>query len=285
MLRKFICVALSLWAAAIANPLSAETPSFEGPPPWRDSASVYLSRDLSASTASAPAVNEAEKPVQPVESNDRYITAPQPTTAPPLLEPTPPPPFDPSIQHAFHLADAAPAANEAQRRLAPPTAAAPRSAGPDARAATSRQLPNFGLPVQSISTTVAALAVVIGCFLICTWLVRRGTRKSGGALPRDVVSVLGRMPLAARNMAQLLRVGNKLILVSLTPSGAETLTEVTDPAEVDRLVGLCHQADPHSTTKAFEHVFRQMSLESAPDGFLGKEPSFGTAYRGGAARG
>jgi flagellar biogenesis protein FliO len=285
MLRKFICVALALWAAAIANPSSAETPSFAGPPPWRDSASVYLTRDQSASTVGAPAVNEAEKPLQPVKSDDRYITTPQPTSAQPPLATTPPPPFDPSVQHAFHQSDAAPAAIDAQRRLAPPTAEAPRSASPDTRATASRQLPNFGLPVQSISTTVAALAVVIGCFFICTWLLRRGTRKSAGALPRDVVSVLGRMPLAARHVAQLLRVGNKLVLVSLTPSGAETITEVTDPAEVDRLVGLCHQADPHSTTKAFEHVFRQLSIEPAPDGFLEQEPSFGTAYRGGAVRG
>ena len=55
--------------------------------------------------------------------------------------------------------------------------------------------------------------------------------------------------------------GNKLVLVSVTPSGAEPITEVTDPYEVDRLVGLCQQADPHSTTKAFEQVFRQLARE------------------------
>ena len=78
--------------------------------------------------------------------------------------------------------------------------------------------------------------------------VRMGCCGAAGAsagarhLPADVVSVLGRVPLAARQFAELLRVGNKLVLVSLTPTGAETLTEVTDPAEVDRLVGLCQQA-------------------------------------------
>ena len=170
--------------------------------------------------------------------------------------------------------------NDLQRRLPPPSAIAiPRTDQPAAKTA-ARQLPNLSLQWNSISTTASALGVVIGCFLICAWLFRRGTRKTSAALPREVVSVLGRIPLAARNVAQLLRVGNKLVLVSLTPGGAETLTEVTDPAEVDRLVGLCQQSDPHSTTKAFEHVFRQMSLEPAATGFLGTE-----TYRGSAARG
>ena len=149
-------------------------------------------------------------------------------------------------------------------------------------------------PAGSLYTIFSALAIVIGAFLIFAWLLRRGGRRTAAALPADVVSVLGRVPLAARQCAQLLRVGNKLVLVSITPTGAETLTEVTDPAEVDRLVGLCQQYSPHSTTKAFEQVFRQLSRESAPSGFLGGESlpqslsSAAAAYRahrGDTARG
>jgi flagellar biogenesis protein FliO len=127
--------------------------------------------------------------------------------------------------------------------------------------------------MQSMYTVLSALAIVIGAFLLFMWALKRGSRRAGrrGALPADVVSVLGRVPLAARQFAELLRVGNKLVLVSLTPSGAETLTEITDPAEVDRLVGLCQQDNPFSTTKAFEHVFQQMSSEPAPSGFLSNE--------------
>ena len=90
-----------------------------------------------------------------------------------------------------------------------------------------------------------------------------------GLLPADAVSVLGRVSLTSKQVAQLLRVGNKLVLVALTPGGAETLTEVTDPVEVDRLMGLCQQHDSRSTTKAFEQVFQNLSREPAPSGFLG----------------
>jgi flagellar biogenesis protein FliO len=145
-------------------------------------------------------------------------------------------------------------------------------------------------------TAFSALAIVIGAFLLFTWALKRSGRAASrrGALPADVVSVLGRVPLAARQFAELLRVGNKLVLVSLTPNGAETLTEVTDPAEVDRILGLCQQNNPFSTTKAFEQVFQQMSSEPSAVGFLGNEAlmppvaSPAGAYRanrGGAARG
>jgi flagellar biogenesis protein FliO len=120
---------------------------------------------------------------------------------------------------------------------------------------------------------ITGLAIVVGAFLIFAWALRRGGRTAGrGNLPADVVSVIGRVPLAARQFAELLRVGNKLVLVSLTPNGAQPISEVTDPAEVDRLLGLCQQNNPHSTTKAFEQVFRQLSTEAAPSGFLGADP-------------
>jgi hypothetical protein len=60
----------------------------------------------------------------------------------------------------------------------------------------------------------------------------------------------------------LLRCGNKLLLVSVTPAGAETLTEVTDPLEVDRLAGLCRQAHAQSATVAFRQVFQQLGARS-----------------------
>lgn len=281
MFRSYLCAALTLWATTAANRSLADKPEFEGPPPWRDSASVYLNLDRTTPDSQATDAADAKESSQPRALISEKIATPQAVAEEPQLVPTPQPPaLETTVQPAIHESKVAPAANDTKRRLPPPSVAATPSADQPAHMTAARQL--SGLPMQwdSISTTVPALGVVIGCFLICTWLVRRGSRKSTGALPRDVVSVLGRVPLAARNVAQLLRVGNKLVLVSLTPTGAETLTEVTDPTEVDRIVGLCQQSDPHSTTKAFEHVFRQMSLEPAPTGFLGPE-----TYRGHAARG
>ncbi len=115
--------------------------------------------------------------------------------------------------------------------------------------------------VSSAVTVVGALAVVLGIFFAVAWGMRRAAPGALATLPSQVVEVLGRAPLAGRQQVHLLRCGNKLLLVSVTPDAAETLTEITDPLEVDRLAGLCEQMRPHSSTAAFRRVFQQYAHE------------------------
>jgi len=96
-------------------------------------------------------------------------------------------------------------------------------------------------------------------FLVVAWVMRRATPGLGMLLPKEVVEVLGRTPLAGRHQLHLLRCGQKLLLVSASPAGVETLTEITEPLEVDRLSGLCRQARPDSTTAMFRQVFQQFA--------------------------
>jgi hypothetical protein len=67
--------------------------------------------------------------------------------------------------------------------------------------------------------------------------------------------------LAARQQAHLVRLGAKLVLLSISPAGVETLSEVTDPDEVNRLAGLCQRARPDSATAAFRRVFQRFSKD------------------------
>jgi hypothetical protein len=71
---------------------------------------------------------------------------------------------------------------------------------------------------------------------------------------------------------QLIRLGNKLVLISVTPTGAETLTEITDIDEVNRLSGLCQQGRSGSISETFRQVLSQYADEPAPGGFVG-DPS------------
>jgi flagellar biogenesis protein FliO len=96
------------------------------------------------------------------------------------------------------------------------------------------------------------------------WLVKRKTPQSLTRLPSEAFEVLGRAPLSGRQQVHLLRCGNRLLLVSVTPGGAETLTEITDPLEVDRLAGLCRQSQPGSSSAAFKQVFEQLASRRAP---------------------
>jgi flagellar biogenesis protein FliO len=73
-------------------------------------------------------------------------------------------------------------------------------------------------------------------------------------------------------------VGNKLVLVAMTPGGVQPLTEVTDPMEVDRLTGLCASGRGHGPSAEFQQVLAQLSREPAR-GFLGAEATGGGRRR------
>ena len=272
--------ALSLVTVLLTAPLFAETTP--APPDWQDGhgASVYTAANQQAPAGSAT----NEPPRYAVHSQQAEVDVP--LTAAPV--PAASPKFDSAVAPAVHETPIT-SIEPSTRRLAPPTSRseAPASQSAGATAGPHRAI-NFGIPVQSMYTVVTALVVVIGAFLLFAWALRRGGKNASGrrgTLPADAVSVLGRVPIAARQFAELLRVGNKLVLVAITPNGPTPLTEVTDPVEVDRLVGLCQQFDPKSSTKAFEQVFQQLAGEPTASGFLGGEPlpqslsSAASAYR------
>lgn len=124
------------------------------------------------------------------------------------------------------------------------------------------------LKTRSAWTVFASLALVLGLVAVCAWILRRSMPKLSAPLPTDVVEVLGRSPLMARQQMQLVRFGNKLLLVSVSPTGAETLSEITDPLEVDRLAGICRESHPQSATSAFKQILRQFSREKPAPGFV-----------------
>lgn len=129
----------------------------------------------------------------------------------------------------------------------------------------------FEIPdLSSLGTAGTGLILVIGLFLVCVSLMRRGGPSPTSPLPRDAVAVLGRIPLTPKQFAHLLQVGNKLVLVSITGDRTDTITEVTDPVEVDRLLSLCMKGSKQSSSAEFQRVLQQLSREPA-QGFLGRD--------------
>lgn len=124
------------------------------------------------------------------------------------------------------------------------------------------------LPSLTILRTAGTgLAITLGLLLLCTWLFRRNSPSPTTQLPKEVVSVLGRTQLATRQFVQLLRVGNKLVLIAASPERTEPLTEISDPVEVDRLLGICMRNHRQSSTAEFQQVLNQLSREGAK-GFI-----------------
>jgi flagellar biogenesis protein FliO len=111
----------------------------------------------------------------------------------------------------------------------------------DASSALSA-FPGGGMP--SFVNAATSLGIVLGLFVLVAWAVRRGMPRGSTSLPREAVEVLGRAQLVGRQQVHLVRCGNKIVLLNVSPSGVETLTEISDPAEVDRLHSICQPPSP-----------------------------------------
>ena len=86
------------------------------------------------------------------------------------------------------------------------------------------------------------LMTVGGCLTLAwgaAWLLKRWQPAAQRRLPTEVLEVLGRSPWMGRQELQLLRLGQKLLLVAVTPGGSSVLAEVNEQGEVERLTRLC----------------------------------------------
>ncbi len=118
---------------------------------------------------------------------------------------------------------------------------------------------------STLLTTAGSLALVLCLFFAAAWVLRRGTPHSPRLLPSEVFETLGRAPLPGRHQMHLIRCGHKLLLVSVSAAGADTLTEITDPLEVDRLCGLCRENHPGSSTATFRSMLNSFGGETATE--------------------
>jgi flagellar biogenesis protein FliO len=122
---------------------------------------------------------------------------------------------------------------------------------------------------NAIASVLSSLAVVLGLFFLVAWFAKRGSPKGTLMLPTEVLEVLGRAPLSPRRQLHVVRFGNKLLLLSITAGAVEPVGEIDDPAEVERLAGICHELHGGSISETFRQVFSQIAREPAPGGFAG----------------
>lgn len=141
-------------------------------------------------------------------------------------------------------------------------------------AAADRAAPSGWGAFFSVATS---LMIVIGLFGGVAWLLRQNLPGSGRMLPKEVFENLGRAPLLGRQQVCLLRCGRQLLLAAAAPGSVEPLLTIDQPEEVERLVALCKQKDPHSASGAFDRILRQLTRET-------KTPELGATGRAATAR-
>jgi flagellar biogenesis protein FliO len=188
----------------------------------------------------------------------RHATAENPLfQSAPAGQPTAAMPIDNRVQQATHnesLGHHPPLTtqNASSRKLPPPPSEGGKSASRSG-------------PFSAIITVLGSLAIVLGLFFGIAWLMRRGLPQGAGRLPAGVVEVLGHTSLAARRQMHVLRFGDKLLLVCVSQNGVETLSEIDEPAEVERLTDLCQNSRAKAPIGSFNQVLAKRTRGTAAE--------------------
>ncbi len=111
---------------------------------------------------------------------------------------------------------------------------------------------------KSLLTTVFALMVVLAAFMAFAMFTRRAWNVTKGTLPKQVFEVLGKTTYAPRQQMMVVRFGHKVLLVNHEQGNVQTLSEIDEPQEVDRIVGVFEQQSSNSISNSFGQVLSQV---------------------------
>jgi len=126
--------------------------------------------------------------------------------------------------------------------------------------------------------TLTALGVVIGLILLGKW----GWTKLSGQVPASggagsrAVELLSRTAIAPKNHVLLLRVGQRVLVVSDSPTGMRTLTELAEPDEVADLLTTVTAQQSDSISNQFRQTLSRAGAgldESEWDQEVGRDTS------------
>jgi len=163
--------------------------------------------------------------------------------------------FSDGVEHAAHETPAAFPRQIPAKKITKPsgsfslTAPQPKKGNSSSRSSTG-----------SLWTTLGSLALIVGLILVVAKLFKKHSPVASQALPSEAVELLGRRPLDARQSIHLIRLGSRILLIGTSPEGMQTLSEITDPLEVDYLAGMCRKTDEQSPfSNAFQSFFTRQS--------------------------
>ncbi|TET32148.1 MAG: hypothetical protein E3J72_20675 [Planctomycetota bacterium] len=117
-----------------------------------------------------------------------------------------------------------------------------------------------------IGSMVFWLVIVAVVIFGMVWIMKRflgGSRLVGAG---SIGRILGRSHVSPKHQIAYLHVGNKVLVIGLAGDTMTTLAEITEPAEVEALVGSASSAQPGAIEKTFRRFFRRERSDiSAPE--------------------
>lgn len=125
--------------------------------------------------------------------------------------------------------------------------------------------------LKSTMPVVGSLVLVLGAFFLFAVLMKKVNPNSGVNLPKDAFEVVGKTQLTQKQQLHLIRIGFRLVLVSVSPDGVQPICEITDQDEVARVLGMIRRKDSNGSSAAFNKILDQYAAEPTQGGYFGAE--------------
>lgn len=112
--------------------------------------------------------------------------------------------------------------------------------------------------------SVGSLAAVVGVILFLAWGAKslsRGGPLAGRAKRTGVIEIISRTSLSPRQSLCLVRVGQRMVLVGVTPDALRTLDVIHDPNSVAALAGEATAVRSAENERAFRHTLENEKVQ------------------------
>ena len=156
----------------------------------------------------------------------------------------------------------------------------------DSSSGSSGESPGRRSSAGGLWTSFASLAALVLVLVGGARLWKKHGPQHATAVPTEAVEILGRRPLDVRHSVVLVRLGSRILVLGSGPGGLQTLTELSDPVEVDFLAGQCRRQDSESAVaQTFRSLFQLESGKAARDRQASSSPAVTAATAAGSPYG
>jgi len=107
--------------------------------------------------------------------------------------------------------------------------------------------------------------VVIALIFAARYVLARASGRSHSNAGGGVVEVLWRAPVAGKSHIVLVRVGQRMLILSESGGGMNTLAEVSDPEEMADLLARVSSAKPTSISESFSNLMDRFNRGHSED--------------------
>ena len=118
---------------------------------------------------------------------------------------------------------------------------------------------NTGLGSTSAWRPWLSLLVVLGLIGLCALLFRRLAFGGRAAHATPAVEILARSTVTPKHSVCLVKLGQRLLLVGISPNHMSSLLALDDPDEITHVMGQLEKRSPRSISNTFDRLFHRES--------------------------